>query len=151
MKQKNFARHRVSNGKSTIKGIFILHRFFREIEWKQFQLNAKNTLFCALFAQIWVTRIFYKNQTISRVIIYSPLISYKKSEKTNEPILRKTLTVRQMDRWMNRQTYGQWKKEQISWRTKEKTKEQMNKQRKNKQRHKWMNGQRDGRTHRWPN
>ena len=42
--------------------------------------------FLALFGQI---RIFMKNRAPSLFIIYGPLTSWKKSEKSNEPILRK--------------------------------------------------------------
>ena len=47
--------------------------------------------FWALSTQIWAKTIFPQNCTLSLFIIYSSLTSWKKSEKTNEPILRKTL------------------------------------------------------------
>ena len=53
------------------------------------------TLFLGLFGPFWALfqflgkmRIFPKNRALSLFYIYGPLTSYKKIEKTNEPILR---------------------------------------------------------------
>ena len=60
---------------------------FRKNKRLNFQKNAKYPIFGAFlhkFGQKW---IFHKNQATS--FFYSPLTSCKKSEKANEPILRK--------------------------------------------------------------
>ena len=51
-------------------------------------------LFGHLFPIFWKMRVFPKNQARSLFIIYGPLTSCKKLEKTNEPILRKLCYVR---------------------------------------------------------
>ena len=47
--------------------------------------------------------LFFKNLTPSVTRCYGQLSSYTRSEKTNDPILRK-LSDRQMDRWTDRGT-----------------------------------------------
>ena len=64
---------------------------FRKNKSQYFQNKVKCSffwLFLPKFRQKW---IFQRNWVLSHFIFYSPLTSCKKSEKTNEPILRKTL------------------------------------------------------------
>ena len=55
-------------------------------------------LFGPLLPIFWKIRVFPKNRALSLFSLYGPLTSCKKSEKTNETILRKTVTDRQTDR-----------------------------------------------------
>ena len=87
-----------------IKGhkIFDLRQKKVHINGLIFCQNTKKSIFRLIFLKISQTRFFLKNRALSLFSVYGPLTSYQKSEKTDEPILRKTL-----DRQTERQTDGQ--------------------------------------------
>ena len=81
--------------------LYTNHKFF--LNNFRFQFCAKVQkpyfwVFLALFGHFfpifWKMIVFPKNRALSLFIIYGPLTSCKKLEKTNEPILRKLCYVR---------------------------------------------------------
>ena len=53
------------------------------------------------------SRIFFKNPTLSLFYLYSPLTSYKKSEKSLEPLLRK-LRYQSTNYYQKHRSYRTW-------------------------------------------
>ena len=57
-----------------------------------FRQNAKNLVFQHKCCKISILRFFFENRALSLFLLYDSLTSCKKSERSYDPILRKSVT-----------------------------------------------------------